>query len=181
MSYHTLKSRSDIFNIIKSQSVIAEIGVFKGDFSKIIYNIAKPRELHLVDIFDGITISGDKDGQNIISANLADEYENIKKYFDSYQNVFLHKGKSVDVLSSFPDQYFDLLYIDGDHSYNGVSKDLEIAMTKIKHKGFISGHDYNQQAFPGVYDAVNHFCAKYNLSIKYLTEDLLPSFVIINE
>jgi len=175
---YILNTRSDIFNLVPQQLIIGEIGVFKGDFSKIIFDIAKPKELHLIDIFDGITMSGNKDGKDIIYTNLSDEYIALSEYFHINQNVILHKGKSSDVLKTFPNNYFDFLYIDGDHSYEGVYSDLELSLIKVKSQGNIAGHDYNQYSFPGVYNAVNNFCNKYNLRINYLTKDLLPSYVI---
>ena len=160
--------------------VIGEIGVFKGDFSKIIFKINRPKELHLFDIFTGDMFSGDKDGENIVWTNLDQEYELIKKYFSQHNNVFMHKGKSQDSLSKFSDNYFDMIYIDGDHSYEGVSVDLELAIHKVKRNGYICGHDYHPVHFTGVFNAVNDFCKKYNMNIEYISKDKLPSFCIIN-
>jgi len=44
--------------------------------------------------------------------------------------------------------------------------------------GYICGHDYNPQKFPGVVKAVDEFCAKRNLKIEMKTDDLLPSYLI---
>jgi len=175
---YILNTRLDIFNLIPKNSIIGEIGVFKGDFSKLIFETSNPKELHLIDLFDGITMSGNKDGQNIISTNLTNEYIYLQEYFNNHSHVFLHKGKSTDTLMKFTDHYFDILYVDGDHSYSGVLSDLELALIKTKKNGIISGHDYHIHTFPEVYSAVNDFCYKYNLQINYITQDLLPSYVI---
>lgn len=160
---------------------IAEIGVFKGEFSKFIFDEIDPKELHLIDIFEGQMCSGDKDGNNIVWTDLDVEYQNLKEYFSDFDNVYLHKGFSFDVLSKFNDDYFDIIYIDGDHSYEGVKKDLKISYKKIKKDGLICGHDYTDVMFRSVVMAVDEFCEEMNLKIEYLTEDGCPSFVIIKK
>jgi len=160
---------------------IMEIGVFKGDFSKFIQDEMKPLSLHLVDIFEGDMCSGDKDGNNIVWTNLSNEFNSLKNYFKESNNVFIHKGFSYDILSKFDDGYFDLIYIDGDHSYEGVKKDLNVSYEKTKKGGFIMGHDYTNERFPGVVKAVNEFCDEKELNIDSLTEDGCPTFLIIKK
>jgi hypothetical protein len=72
------------------------------------------------------------------------------------------------------------MYIDADHTYDSVKNDLEICKKKTKINGIISGHDYDNNKFPGVVRAVNEFCSKYNLNIFALTQDGCPTFGIIN-
>ena len=42
----------------------------------------------------------------------------------------------------FKDNYFDFVYIDGDHSYEFVKKDLEGFLPKIKKGGYLTVDDY---------------------------------------
>lgn len=172
-----ISNRNILLNNFEQQLVIAEIGVFKGDYSKVIYNTLKPKELHLIDLFDGQHPSGDKDGKNIVWANLNEEYNKLKSWSNENKNILLHKGKSYEILDKFENDYFDIIYIDGDHSYEGVKKDLNVSWKKIKNMGYITGHDYTP-IFQGVIDAVNEFCNIYNQNISILTEDGCPSFVI---
>ena len=48
-----------------------------------------------------------------------------------------------DILDSFPDQSISFLHVDGDHSYEGCLKDLELWFPKIKVDGHIVGDDYD--------------------------------------
>lgn len=171
-------TRNDLFKTFLEKMVIMEIGVFKGDFSKFILTSLNPKELHLVDPFEGLMMSGDKDGENIIYTDLSIEYQNLKNFFHNDNRVIIHKGYSKTILNQFPDNYFDLIYIDGNHSYAGVSIDLELGYQKIKNGGLLSGHDYTIK-FPGCVRAVNDFCLKFNQKIKLLTEDGCPTFLII--
>ncbi|MBT3311606.1 MAG: hypothetical protein HN379_06400 [Desulfobacteraceae bacterium] len=59
-------------------------------------------------------------------------YEGVKERFSNYPNIILNRGKSEKVLNEFPDDYFDWVYIDDNHFYEYVSKDLEICFLKVK-------------------------------------------------
>jgi hypothetical protein len=176
-----IETRNDLLNTMDKNLVVCEIGVFKGDFSKIMLDILSPKELHLIDIFDGMMCSGDKDGNDIIWTNLDEEYMNVKNTFSNDNRVYVHKGLSYDILNSFEDNYFDMVYIDGNHSYDGVKSDLKSSFLKVKNGGLICGHDYISSKFEGVVRAVDEFCDNHNLEIEYLTKDGCPSFCIVKK
>ena len=54
----------------------------------------------------------------------------------------VHRGTSEAVLPTFPDGYFDWVYIDGNHAEDFVRADLELAVVKVKKGGIIAGDDY---------------------------------------
>lgn len=49
---------------------------------------------------------------------------------------------SVEAAKTFPDEMFDLVFLDGDHSYEGVTADLEAWWPKVKPGAWMSGHDF---------------------------------------
>lgn len=61
---------------------------------------------------------------------------------------------SIVVCNHFPDQFFDIIYIDANHSYDDVLRDIISWYPKVKDNGFICGDDY-LDFFPGVIKAVN--------------------------
>jgi len=63
-------TRNELLSILPKGLIWAELGVFEGEFSKKIFELAKPKELHLIDIFPSSMISGDKDGKNIKTLDL---------------------------------------------------------------------------------------------------------------
>ena len=72
-------------------------------------------------------------------------YQNVLKRFNREINlgkVAIHRGYSHEVCNNFEDNYFDWIYIDGNHQYEFVKKDLELYYPKIKMGGFITGDDY---------------------------------------
>ena len=59
------------------------------------------------------------------------------------------------------------LFIDGDHTATGVSKDLELFRIKLKKKAIIAFDDY-APTFPGVIKIANKFIMTENINKKYL-------------
>jgi len=49
----------------------------------------------------------------------------------------------------------DMVFIDGDHRYETVIKDIKKAFELLKDGGLICGHDYGHPAWPGVKKAVD--------------------------
>jgi predicted O-methyltransferase YrrM len=88
-------------------------------------------------------------------------------------------------LKTFDDNTFDMIYLDGDHEYKGVVKDLEVAYQKIKPNGWLMGHDYEMNMKKaktschfGVKQAVDEFCERYNQRIYAKGMDGCVSFAI---
>lgn len=115
-----LPSRQDILNRIPPHGRVAELGVYRGDFSREIVFRNAPRELHLIDIDDSHFITLGLEGETI----------------------FRHMGLTYDVIATFPDQYFDWIYIDADHSYDGCLRDAVAAAPKLKPGGYLVFNDF---------------------------------------
>lgn len=164
---------------------ILEIGIFKGDFFNFISNECNFTALDGVDIFEGITCSGDENGNNVINYDIGLAYLELTEKYKKYPNINLHRSDSTSYLSMIDDNYYDVIYIDGDHSYNGVKRDLELAFKKVKNNGYIMGHDYemnfsktsNNYDF-GVKQAVNEFCSFYKQRLAAKAMDGCVSFCI---
>ena len=58
-------------------------------------------------------------------------YERVKKKFESNDNVVIMREPSQIALETFDDNYFDWVYIDGDHSTEAVLKDLKLCLKKV--------------------------------------------------
>ncbi len=137
--------RMKLLKRLPKSSIGAEIGVWKGEFSVKILEVAAPKELHLIDpwqfqgefperMFGGTVAKEQKDMDDI--------YESVKRKFADRNNVTFHRGFSDQVLDEFPDDYFDWIYVDGNHYYEYVMKDLQLSLQKVKPGGFITGDDY---------------------------------------
>jgi hypothetical protein len=151
---------------------ILEIGIFKGEFFDFIANNCSIGLLDGVDLFVGTNGSGDQDGNNFIWYNLEKSFKELTEKYKNNPNVNLHKSDSSTYLKSKMDDYYDIIYIDADHTYEGCKRDLTEAFKKIKQGGYIMGHDYEMNMKKGKTDwkcgvpqAVNEFCDTYNQSI----------------
>ena len=72
------------------------------------------------------------------------------------------KEYSFDAVDRFEDESLDFVYVDGDHSFTNVVKDIGLYLPKIKKSGFIGGHDYSPE-HPGVKEAIQYFGFKNGL------------------
>lgn len=149
-----VEDRIKMLELIPKGGVCAEIGILKGDYSRYILDTVKPLNLHLVDINPKSIKVAKKRFEDEIAQNL----------------VEVHKEDSSTYLESVPDETFDWIYIDGDHSYEGVKKDLEAAHSKIKPDGLISLNDYiffgsSDLTKYGIIEATNEFCVEYDYEL----------------
>lgn len=65
-------------------------------------------------------------------------------------------GDSKEVVKTF-NKKIDLLFIDGDHSYNSCYKDCEDWFSKVNNNGIIAIHDYCSIMWGEVKNAVDNF------------------------
>lgn len=79
------------------------------------------------------------------------EFKTNTRYFD---NIVLHEEFSYDISHIFKNESQDFIYIDANHSYEDIKKDIELYLPKVKKGGYIGGHDYIPH-FSGVIKAVN--------------------------
>lgn len=149
--------------------VAAEIGVWKGDFSERILEIARPARLHLVDpwravsdeSYEGARYGGKlADGQgemDRIHAAVLDRFARERRQ----GIVEVHRLTSLEAAARFGDGELDFVYIDGDHRYEPVRADLEAYAPKVGSGGFLAGDDYGVEGWwdNGVTRAVDEFVA----------------------
>jgi len=72
-----------------------------------------------------------------------------------------------------PDSYFDMVYIDGDHAYEGAMKDVEAVLPKMKPNGVILFNDYTvwsavSMFHCGVARVVHETCKNHPWKFRYL-------------
>jgi hypothetical protein len=148
-------NRDDILERMPKGGVCAEVGTQTGAFAKRILDVMNPSRLHLFD--HDFTPFDERLFQSHIVVG----------------RVVLHQGDSSTLLAEQPDGHFDFIYVDGDHSYAGVVRDLEQALRKVKPDGWIVCNDYTlysplEHVKYGVYRAVNELCLAHDWEIAYL-------------
>lgn len=61
----------------------------------------------------------------------------------AYPHLEICRGKSPEALEQFGAE-FDLCYIDADHSFDAVRRDILACARVVKPQGWLAGHDYHQ-------------------------------------
>ncbi|OWS70099.1 class I SAM-dependent methyltransferase [Polynucleobacter campilacus] len=106
---------------------------------------------------------------NVVSSNLL-KFEGRAK---------LIREKSWAAADQFKDGSFGLVYIDGDHTYEGIKKDLNAWYPKVSKGGVICGDDIG---WVGVKQAVDEFFVGMNRDYQIISKDgfeNMPAFYFI--
>jgi beta-1,4-mannosyl-glycoprotein beta-1,4-N-acetylglucosaminyltransferase len=96
------------------------------------------------------------------NTTLYDEFTRNIELVKDYVNPI--KSYSYECVNNYENNSIDFLFIDGSHEYEPVKRDLEEWYCKVKDNGIIAGHDFMFIDCPGVYNAVNDFFGKENVS-----------------
>jgi hypothetical protein len=118
-----LNSREEILRRLPKASIGAEIGTQEGLFATKILEIVQPEQLYLFDLF------------------VRPLYAR-RPWLLERPEVDLRVGDSSIELALLPDDIFDWIYIDGDHSYEGVHRDIAVARFKVKPGGLLIFNDF---------------------------------------
>jgi hypothetical protein len=137
------------FNIIRGDSCMVEVGSFAGMSTSVFFEYFNVTSVD--PYMHGYDDTDKWSGETTLLA--------AKNHF---ARVFKGKVNQINEPSllaadQFKDKSLDFVYIDGDHTYDGVVTDITAWIPKIKSDGIIGGHDYKEPTFPGVTKAVHEF------------------------
>jgi len=155
-----------VLSLLPKHGVGAEIGVHKGAFSQRILNVAKPRRLVLIDPWMRASSAEYArswyGGSSVQQEEMEERFQGVMQKFRQHVSrgiVEVVRKNSVDAAPMYEDNFFDFVYIDGDHAYDGVMRDLTLFYEKVKPGGLIVGDDYRFGGWweGGVVKAFNEF------------------------
>ena len=146
----------------------AEIGVKKGEFSKILCEHNPNLKLYCVDSW-GID---DKRYDNRHNRY----FETAKKMLAPFNTTMIPK-RSMDALADFEDESLDFVYIDANHSFDFCCPDIIFWANKVRPGGIVSGHDYYHHNRGGVVKAVDAYTHCHKIDPWYVTVEKHPSFL----
>ncbi|HUB48836.1 MAG TPA: class I SAM-dependent methyltransferase [Acetobacteraceae bacterium] len=175
-------NRSDALELFPSGGSIAEIGVALGDFSHTMLRRLRPARFDAFDLFR-------LHEEQAFWGRTSQEWFAGRTHREHYEWRFaaeiaagimrLHEGDSAEHMSKLPDASFDMIYIDGDHSYQGVLRDAEVSARKLKPTGTLVFNDYTcadhlTGSQYGVVPVVNALCLEGAWTVVYfaLQQDL---------
>lgn len=137
----------------------AEVGVYEAVNARIMLSFCPNIRLYLVDDYENLVVYT---GGKVQSKEFRDCIKNIAEL-----NVAMYNGKKIWNMKKstvaaldYPDNFFDYVYIDGDHLYEEVKKDIYAWYSKVRPGGILGGHDVNMVE---VHTAVAEFIVERQL------------------
>ena len=162
----------------------AEIGVWRGDFSARLLRHAKPSRLHLIDPWQHPSEQGYEHARFARRDDSQMEliYRGVRERFGreiACGQVVIHRHPSAVAVAALPP--LDWVYIDGDHTYEGVAADLRSCWARLTPNGRVAGDDYGVRGWweDGVTKAVDEFarsedCKKTIIGTQFLLRKVSP-------
>lgn len=133
--------------------VLAELGTLEGRYAAAILRICHPKRLEIVDI----------------------DLSRLDPKVAGDPRVRCTQGLTADVIAGFPEEHFDMIYVDADHSYAGVKADARACAAKLKPGGYLVFNDYAHidpwLGRYGVCRAVNEFAVEQRWPMRFLALD----------
>jgi len=126
---------------LPSDLIMAEIGCFKGESTQMFLDSGKVKKLFAIDTWRTPRfVKAEQFFNNRFKSRIGTDLVKLK----------MTMGSAIEYLPKL-----DLIYIDGDHTYEWVKSDIIYSLKMIKPNGIIAGHDYVNRGNVGVIPAVN--------------------------
>lgn len=141
-------------DIMNEDFLVAEIGSYAGVSSEVLALHCK--KLYCIDTWEDWNNDG-------IIFQAMELFDNMKElYGDKIEKMHM-TGDEASKL--FPDEHFDLVYLDALHWDWAVLNDINTWLPKVKRGGYLTGHDYHKNC--QVFDAVNNYFGKTHAITHY--------------
>ena len=140
-------------NAVDVKSIV-EIGTWDGENAVGLRKCFPDAYLYLVDPyqpFPSYLENGGPMSENPEAFKAA--YKTVCKQFENDPKTTMIKHTSLEGASLVPNN-IDLIFIDGDHSYEHVKQDILTWRPKVRPGGLLTGHDYSL-LLPDLMKAVN--------------------------
>jgi hypothetical protein len=183
--FFVMGNRDSLIQQYPKNGVWAEVGIYRGDFSQKILEICAPSELYLIDnwkieIEDHNPFKGKAENFSGFAGKIhwqhfgddpnatqEHNYQHVKSRFAQARQVKIVRANSIEGIQSLPDNHFDVMYIDANHQYEYVLRDMMEARKKLKRGGVIQMNDFYEgpggaEQNLGVMGAVNTFVKRYD-------------------
>ncbi len=145
---------------------VAELGVFRGDFAKLLNEVFHDRKLYLFDTFesfDNRDVEEERKNRFMNESALIEVMEGLKNTnvelvmnkMKNKNNVIVKKGYFPESLG-FLEEKFCFVSLDVD-LYKPTLEGLKYFYERLSPGGYIFIHDYNHKLCPGVSAAVRDF------------------------
>lgn len=154
---------------------VAEVGIGYGTHAKYVLKTTSVSNLILVDPMkyypnDGFATDIMSKIPEVVGNNFNELYDLINKELSLWNDRYTwFRTESLNITENqVPNESLDCVFVDGDHSYEAVRKDLEFWWQKVRSGGQLLGDDY---WMVDVAKAVHEFAEAHNLKVDFLYKD----------
>ena len=98
-------------------------------------------------------------------------YETFTQNINKHENpskFIVKRGLSGDIVPTFDNDFFDMIYVDGNHEPEYVYADGKMAFDKVKREGYIIFDDYSFY-WPQTIKGIDMFLEEYKSKIKIIS------------
>ncbi len=144
----------------REAQTILEIGSYKGRSARCLADNTEGK-VYCVDPWLPVYFRNNNEPHEGIFPNVLSEFEKNLKDLIEIEKVHVCQGVLDNYFSKLP--RMDFAFIDGDHRYAMVKKDIIDCKKLVKHEGIIAGHDYGHKEWTGVKEAVDDIFPRVNI------------------
>ena len=153
-----VKNREELAAYLAGEGkrVGVEVGVLEGDHAVMLCRNNPDLKLYGVDVWD--------------SKRHMQAYKKAIRE-TSPHDVVLLKEDSLAAVRRFENNSLDFVYIDADHRFDWVMRDIIEWYKKVKKGGILAGHDYRDNEIVRVKIAVDVYVEQHNLKLQVTTDE----------
>jgi len=140
-----------------------EIGVANGQTSRFLLKNVDNLEVTCIDPY--LQYKGFHGSHHGSYGKLLKKYETADKTLFGDERVTFMRLTSEEAAKGFRAKSIDIAFIDANHYYDWVSRDIELWWPIVRKGGILSGHDYIDVKRWGVVKAVDEFAKKHKLKV----------------
>lgn len=134
----------------------AEVGVYRGDTSRILHALAPDRRLYLFDTFKGFPAHETDEPDNRFRETSLDL---VHRMLGDLNNVIIREGYFPETARGLESERFSFVMLDVD-KYKPTLAGLQFFYPRLNHGGYMMVHDYNSpESNYAVSQAVDEFMA----------------------
>lgn len=172
MDYVRCMTLNLLANEIKDKKLdgnVAEVGVFKGEFARLLNKCFPEKILYLFDTFEGFNerdfaTSNEPTSYREFAKNFKDtSIDRVLAGMTNKKNCVIKKGYFPETAVGLEKETFCLVSLDAD-LYKPIYDGLNFFYPRLNKHGYIMVHDYNNAEYPGAKKAVQRFAIENGLT-----------------
>lgn len=147
-----IHARTRLVGVLPTGGVGVEVGVWRGNFAEVLLRGLRPERLVLVDpwkfrpeheraLYGGASARSQEDMDRV--------HREVVARFGSESRVEIRREVSAAAAGEVGAESIDWVYLDADHTYDAVRRDLDRWTPKVRPGGYICGDDYGVSGWWG--------------------------------